>query len=225
MKAWLWVSVALTGLVLAGSLLVWENREDWLPEMVPTHWNADNVADAHTPRDQMFVPLMLMPGVMVLMLGLALAIPYLSPVKFKIEPFRPTYDYIMMLVVGLFAYLNFVITAAYLGLVTDVGQWIIGGCLLLIAAMGNVLGKVKRNFYVGIRTPWTLASDLVWDRTHRVGAWLFVAGGIVGLILLLAGVHPLASLSVFLVAAIAPVFYSLWLYKRLEKEGRLGEQP
>jgi uncharacterized membrane protein len=225
MKAWLWVSVTLTAVVFAGSFLVWENREDWLPEMVPTHWNADNVADAHTPRDRMFVPLMLMPGVMVLMLGLALAIPSLSPVKFKIEPFRPTYDYIMMLVIAMFAYVSAVITAAYLGLVTDVGQWIIGGMLVFLGAMGNVLGKVKRNFYVGIRTPWTLASDLVWERTHRLGGWLMVAGSVAGLILLLAGVQPLASLGVFLVAAVTPVFYSLWLYKRLEKEGRLGEQP
>lgn len=224
MKAWLWVSVALTVLAVIVSWAVWENRDEWLPEQVPTHWNADNVADRHVPRDEMLTPLMLVPGMMVGMMALAVALPWLSPLKFKIEPFRPTYDYIMMLVLAMLFYMHLVITSAYMGLLTDVGQWIIGGCLVMLAAMGNVLGKVKRNFYVGIRTPWTLSSDLVWDRTHRVGAWCFVAGGVLGLIALLAGIHPLVALGVFGVAAISPVFYSLWLYKRLEKEGRLGEQ-
>ncbi|MFO0842432.1 MAG: SdpI family protein [Gemmataceae bacterium] len=224
MKAWLWVSVALTVLAVGVSWAVWENRDEWLPEQVPTHWNAANVADRHVPRDEMLTPLLLVPGMMVGMMALAVALPWLSPVKFKIEPFRPTYDYIMMLVVAMFFYMHVVITSAYMGLLTDVGQWIVGGILVLLGAMGNVMGKVKRNFYVGIRTPWTLASGLVWERTHRLGGWLMVAGSVAGLILLFAGVHPLASLGVLLVAAIAPVFYSLWLYKRLEKEGRLGEQ-
>ncbi|HRC87186.1 MAG TPA: hypothetical protein PK413_16395, partial [Thermoanaerobaculia bacterium] len=62
----------------------------------------------------------------VAMMALAVALPWLSPIKFKIEPFRPTYDYIMMLVVALFFYMHVVITSAYMGLLTDVGQWIVG---------------------------------------------------------------------------------------------------
>jgi uncharacterized membrane protein len=171
----------------------------------------------------MLPPLLIMPGAMVLMLILTLILPWLSPLKFKIEPFRPTYDYIMAVVVAMFAWLQVVILLGYMQAIDDIGKWIISGCLVALAAMGNVLGKVQRNFYVGVRTPWTLASDTVWIRTHRLAAWLFVAGGIVGLVLVLLGVHPLIAMSVFVVAAITPVFYSLWLYKRLEKQGRLGE--
>jgi uncharacterized membrane protein len=75
---------------------------------------------------------------------------------------------------------------------------------------------------MGVRTPWTLASDVVWERTHRLAAWLFTGGALVGLVLVLVGLHPLIAFAPFAVAALAPIFYSLVLYKRLEKEGRLG---
>jgi uncharacterized membrane protein len=224
MKTWVLLSIVCATLSLVGALVVYANRDAWLPEKVPTHWGASGEPDAWTDRDRMLPTLLLMPGIIVVMTGVGLALPWLSPLKFKIEPFRPTYDFIMGVVIVMFAYLNAVILLGYVGVVADVGKWIICGSMLCLAALGNVLGKVKRNFYVGIRTPWTLASDLVWDRTHRVGAWLFTAGGLVGFVLALAGVNPLIALSVFGVAAITPVFYSLWLYKRLEKQGRLGER-
>ncbi|MFO0880657.1 MAG: SdpI family protein [Gemmataceae bacterium] len=224
MKAWLLTSLLLMGLAVAGSLVVWNHREAWLPELVPTHWGPSGKPDAFTPRDGMLFPLLLVPGLMLLMIGIALVIPWLSPIRFRIEPFRPTYDFIMALIVAMFAYLHFVILAGYTQTLVQVDRWITCGMLLFIAALGNVMGKVKRNFYVGIRTPWTLASDLVWDRTHRLGAWMFVGGGLVGCLLVLVGVWPLLALGVFGVAAIVPVIYSLVLYKQLERQGRLNDQ-
>jgi uncharacterized membrane protein len=104
----------------------------------------------------------------------------------------------------------------------DVGRWTIAGAYLLFALLGNVLGKVQRNFWVGVRTPWTLASETVWTQTHRMAAWLFVAAGLLGFVATLAG-HSGLWLFVGLIAAIAlgPVVYSLVLYKRLERQGRL----
>lgn len=219
---WLWLAVVLAVAAAGGSLAVWANRAEWLPERVPTHWGIDGEPDAWTARERMLPALMVMPGLLAGVIGLSYLLPWLSPQKFKVEPFRPTYEYVMFLVVVIFAYLHAVILASYAGWVQDVGRWIVGGSLLALAAMGNVLGKVQRNFWIGVRTPWTLASDAVWVRTHRVAAWLFVAGGLLGLALVLAGVNGLIALGVFGVFAVAPVFYSLWLYKRLEKQGRLG---
>jgi uncharacterized membrane protein len=223
MRRWLLFSALLLALAVAASLLVWANRSTWLPEKVPTHWGPSGDPDAWVARDHMLPHLLLMPGVMVLVLAMWMVLPWLSPVRYKIEPFRPTYDYIMGLLMALFGYLHAVILLGYTESVTRVDRWITGGSLVAIAALGNVLGKVRPNFWIGVRTPWTLASETVWTRTHRLAAQLFVAGGVAGLVLLLAGVHPLIALSVFGVAAITPVFYSLWLYKRLEKQGRLGE--
>ena len=59
----------------------------------------------------------------------------------------------------------------------DIGRAMIGGMFLFFALLGNVMGKVRKNFYIGIRVPWTLASDRVWNDTHRLAAWMMVAGG------------------------------------------------
>lgn len=224
MKPWLMMALVLTVLALVGSAVVWEQREAWLPERVPTHWGPSGKPDGFTQRENMLVPLMLMPAMMVATIGMAYALPWLSPVRYKIEPFRPTYDYIMGLIVAMMAYLHAVTLAGYSETLVQVDRWMICGILLFVAALGNVLGKVQRNFYVGIRTPWTLASDVVWTRTHRLGAWLFVVGGLVGCVLVLCGVWPILAMSVFGVAALVPVIYSLVLYKRLEREGKLPEQ-
>jgi uncharacterized membrane protein len=225
MKPWLLVSMTVTVLVLAASLFVYIDRAEWLPEKVPTHWNARNEVDKVTPRDDMLVPLLLMPGVMVLMIGLAVILPWVSPQHFKVEPFRATWDYIMALMVCMFGYMSLVMLAAYTETVRELDfiRWLLGGLLVFLGMLGNRLGKVQRNFWMGIRTPWTLASDTVWIRTHRLAAWLFVSGAVIGLALLLAGVNPILCLGAFIVAAIIPVFYSLWLYKHLEKTGKLDK--
>jgi uncharacterized membrane protein len=93
---------------------------------------------------------------------------------------------------------------------------LIGGLFVVI---GNYLGKVRRNFFVGIRTPWTLTSDEVWARTHRVGGWLFVLAGIA--IIASAGstrlVLPLVLLASVGTAALISVAYSYLVYRQLHR--------
>ncbi len=86
--------------------------------------------------------------------------------------------------------------------------------------MGNVLGKVRRNFWVGVRTPWTLASDAVWNATHRVAARLYTAAGLVGALAVWLGAPLAVCFAAFLVVVILPGLYSLMLYKRFETQGR-----
>jgi uncharacterized membrane protein len=224
MNRWLLGSIVLTVLAATASAVVYVNRDAWLPEKIPTHWNGKGEADAWTTRDGVWVHLAIMPGTMAGMLLLLRALPWLSPKKFSLDSFRATYEYISALVIFLFAYIHGVLIAAQVAPGFDLLKWLIGGMLLILAALGNVLGKVKRNFYVGVKTPWTLASDTVWNSTHRLAAWLMVAGGVGGFVLVMLGVTPLVPLGLFFVAIVFPVFYSLWLYKRLEREGRL-EKP
>jgi uncharacterized membrane protein len=128
----------------------------------------------------------------------------------------------MFLLVAFFAALQGLMLAAAFEPALDVGRWIIAGAYLLFALLGNVLGKVQRNFWVGVRTPWTLASETVWTRTHRVAAWLFVGGGLAGFVATLAGVSGLwLFVGLIAVIALGPILYSLVLYKRLERQGKL----
>jgi uncharacterized membrane protein len=223
MSRWLGVMLGAAVAGLGVSLAVWANRAEWLPEDVPTHWGFSNEPDAWVKRDAAFWPLMIVPLMMFGFVGLAALLPWLSPRNFSVEPFRATYGYVMAVMGLMFLYLHLVIVGAQMGLLNDLPRWLVGGILIGMALLGNVLGKVRRNFWMGVRTPWTLANDQVWTKTHRLAAWLFVGGSVLGLVLLAVGLHPLIALAPFVLAALVPVFYSLWLYKRLEHEGRLGE--
>ena len=221
-----WLSAAATAIAFGASLVLYLNRERWLPAEVPTHWNIRNQVDATTPRDAILPMLLLTPGIMAAATLLALALPWLSPKPFSVESFRGTYNYIMLLIVLLFGWIHTALLLGFLwpALMGDVFiRMLVGGAFLFIALLGNVLGKVRRNFWIGVRTPWTLANDTVWNQTHRLAAWTFTAGGLIACVAAL--VHPLAGLIVgmaaILAAALIPVIYSAVLYKRLEKQGRL----
>ena len=85
----------------------------------------------------------------------------------------------------------------------------------------SVLGKVRKNFYVGVRVPWTLASDRVWNDTHRFAAWTMVGGSLIGFLMVIAGVPIIWAFAVLLGSTLSPVVYSFVHYKKLEREGAL----
>jgi uncharacterized membrane protein len=189
-----------------------------LPSTIPMHWNIHGKVDGYGPKATIF----LMPGVMFFLLGLFAVLPVLSPRSFEVDSFRATYLFIMVLIVGLMGYLQAVILyAAAHGAQVDVGRALVAGTFLFFAMMGNVLGRVRRNFYIGVRVPWTLASERVWNDTHRVAAWLFVACGLAGFVIALAGLPLAAAFAVLGVALVVPVVYSFVHYKQLERRGAL----
>ena len=86
---------------------------------------------------------------------------------------------------------------------------------LLLIVLGNYMSKLRKNFFMGIKTPWTLASDEVWDRTHRLAGKTFVIGGILFFFLPLIN-KSWYLLSVILFASLTPVIYSFVIYKQIE---------
>jgi uncharacterized membrane protein len=224
MTRWLYLALAFTFLAVAGTAYVWFFQYDQLPERVPVHWNIHNEPDGWTERANAWHYLILMPAVMVGMILLTLAIPWLSPKNFEVDSFRNTYGYIMALAVGLMGFMQVPIVMGTFGNQMPFGKMIIGGVFFFFALMGNVLGKVRRNFWMGVRTPWTLASDAVWNQTHRVTAWIFVVFGTLSPIVLLlvpGDTVVLWVVGAFLPVVFFPIIYSLVLYKRLERQGKL----
>jgi uncharacterized membrane protein len=193
-----------------------------LPDQIPTHWNIRNEVDGYGGKWTLFI----MPAVMVGLLALFYVLPALSPKSFEVDTFKPTYLYIMMLVVGLFAYIQGALLYMVRQSVTNgspvpFGQVFIAGMFLFFGLMGNVMGKVRKNFYIGIRVPWTLASDRVWNDTHRMAGRLWVAAGIVGFGLNLLGVPIFIPIILLVAAGLVPVAYSFFHYKALERRGAL----
>jgi uncharacterized membrane protein len=144
------------------------------------------------------------------------AIPRVDPLRQNIEKFRSQYDFFIL---GLTAFMFYVFALTIiwnLGLKFSMSTALVPAFALLVFFLGIFLGNVKRNWFVGIRTPWTLADDRVWDKTHKLGSKLFKVGGIVtlfGAFFPIAAFYfiffPIVVVSLFL------VFYSYLEYKKL----------
>jgi uncharacterized membrane protein len=208
------VSAALVAAALGASLVFYPQ----LPETIPMHWDLNGQVDRYGPKA---VALFLMPALMVGMIGLFRILQWLSPRHFEVDSFRATYLYIMVLVVAFFAYVHGAIVWSARSDAADPVRILFGGIFLLLAFLGNVLGRVRRNFWIGVRTPWTLASERVWNDTHRLAARLFFAVGLLGAVAVFLGVPFVAALVVFSTGILVPVVYSLVLYKRLAGRGEI----
>lgn len=187
-----------------------------LPERIPTHWNWKGEVDGWSSRS---FGSFFLPGMSAGLFLFFLALPWLSPKGFKLEPFLSTYNLIVVLVLALMAYIHIVTLQAALHPRLDVSRALIGGVFLLFGGIGLLLSRVKRNFWVGVRTPWTLASETVWDKTHHLSARLYFATGILGAVAVWLGVPAAVCFGLFMVIVFVPVVYSLVLYKQLEKQG------
>lgn len=221
MTRFYWIAaIGLT--VLAWAVSAWFYPS--LPQRIPTHWNIHGQVDGY--GDKLW-SVFLLPAFTTLMLVVFAFLPALSPKKFEVDAFRPTYLFIMLGMVALFAYMQAIILMATWQEVgggpkrIDLGRALVGGIFVFFALMGNVLGKVRKNFYIGVRVPWTLASDRVWNDTHRLAAWLMVAGGVVGLIIVLAGWPLPWAFGAMAISLFVPVVYSFIHYKALERRGAL----
>jgi uncharacterized membrane protein len=199
---------------LVGTLVAYSK----LPNIVPLHWNAQGHANGWGPKWTLFL---FGPGGMSAIVLLFSALPWLSPKKFEVDSFRATYLYIMIVIVAMMAYVQLLMLISALGVALDVTRAVEGGVCLLIALLGNVLGKVRRNFYLGIRTPWTIADERVWNVTHRFAAKTFFVGGLLGLLAVILRAPFWLPITAILVATLIPVIYSLIFYKQLEHHGEL----
>jgi uncharacterized membrane protein len=222
MNRWLIASIVLTLSAVGGPLYLYYARPDLLKEQIPTHSNAAGEVDKWTPREEILPQWLLLPGTMAFFVVLTVLLPWLSPKGFEVDRFGETFAFLMTVGVALFGYIQLLfVLGGVEGLQVDTTRWLLGGLSLFFAVLGNRLGKVQRNFWMGVRTPWTLASETVWILTHRLTAWLWVPGGLLLCIIGFAGLSIWLWLAGVLFIALTPVLYSLWLYKRLEKQGKL----
>jgi len=210
------VCLLLVAAALAATLLAWNH----LPARVPLHWNAHGRVDGYGPR---WMLLAAGPGAMLAELAIFAALPALSPKRFALESFARTYLRIMLAAVALAGYITAVLLWAALTGDADVTGALLAGVSVLIVVLGNVMGKVRRNFFIGIRTPWTLASERVWHATHRLAAKSMVAAGILGIgAALLGGIAGIVAwIAIVLAGVMVPVVYSFVHYRTLEREGTL----
>ena len=196
--------IIYSGVVVGAMTLlsVWAWTQLPADAQVPIHWGIDGRVDGYAPKD---VGLFLLPLVTAGVAALLAVIPRFEPRRANLERSGKAYGAIWIAVVTLLGAIHVLAIAVALGAELEVSRLILIGAGLLFVVIGNYLPTVRPNYLVGIRTPWTLASDLSWVRTHRVGGRLFVVEGLVLIVLGLAG----AGAEVLAVAIIGAVVVEL----------------
>jgi uncharacterized membrane protein len=209
------ISIGLFAISLIAAIVLYPT----LPDFVPIHWDINGNVDNFGEK---VWATFLMPGLMIAMLGLFLLLPKIDPKKFEVLNFRKTYGFLAVLLTGLLTYIHGFMLWGASNEVVATSKWLVVGILIFIAALGNVLGKTRRNFWIGIRTPWTLADERVWNETHRFGGRALMAGGVLGIFSILLNLPMWSALVWVGIAAISAILFSLIRYKQLERDGELS---
>ena len=187
-----------------------------LPEMAASHWNAAGQVDGYMPR---FWAAFLMPLVSIGLLLLFLVIPAIDPLKANIAKFRSYYNGFIALIIVFMLFIHAITLAWNLGYDQfNIGNAIIPAVGIILIFAGVITMKAKRNFFIGIRTPWTLSDDTVWEETHKLGGKLFIAAGIITMLSIFLGERGIwIMLPAALLAGLVPVVYSYIVWRRIVK--------
>jgi uncharacterized membrane protein len=186
---------------------------DRIPNPVPTHFDMNGTPNGFTPKP--FGAFIL--PVIIAFAGLILSVlPAISPRGYTLEAFGRVYEIVSITIIGVIFVIGVVALLQALGWRPPIDRIVVPLVGVILIVLGNFMGKLRRNFFIGIRTPWTLADEEVWFRTHRFGGPLFVIAGIV----LMAGAFFGSGISLLLpvviLAALIPVVYSYVIYRRLQ---------
>ena len=186
-----------------------------LPDRLPTHWGLSGEVDGWSGRTE---GAFFLPAIMVGTWALLAFLPRIDPRRKNYDKFRGTYDAIVATVLGLLLLVHIAILASGLGYSVPMGRVIPMAVGAVLIVLGNLLPRARPNWFVGIRTPWTLSNDRVWERTHRLGGLLFV---LTGIILIVAGLIPgVVSIGIAIAAGVLTTAVTLvYSYVAWRQEG------
>ncbi len=192
-----------------------------LPEKIPSHWNASGEIDAYANKE---VSLFIIPIITLLIVLLFTVLPKIDPLKKNYAAFMPYFRGFILIFVVFMLYLHALMIASGLGFIIKMNYWLMPAISALFLYMAVLLKKAKRNWFVGIRTPWTLSSDSVWKKTHALASKLFI---LYAILFLFAGFFEplfLPAIIAIILLVIALFAYSYFEYAKEEKESVKGEK-
>jgi len=201
-------TVIISGIVLL-CLLVSACLYPKIPERMATHWNAKGQVDGYMPKS---AGVFLMPGIMAFIAVFFKLIPKIDPLKLNYEKFRQYYDGFVIVLLVFMMCGQYFILLWNLGVKIRPNVFFPIGIGLLFFYGGILCEHVKKNWFVGIRTPWTLSSDAVWDKTHRIGGKLFKITGLI----VIAGVFFEKYIVFFILIPVLLITVFLLVYSYIE---------
>jgi len=187
-----------------------------LPEKMATHWNLEGKVDGYSPRlfGAFLLPLMTL--AIYLMMVIA---PVFDPRRENYPKFIKGYRLFRLVLVLFLTGLHLLILGFNLGYPLDIGRAVTLGVGILFALIGNFFPQIRHNYFFGIKTPWTLASEQVWRKTHRLGGKLFLGSGLLLMLSVFLADKPrfLLLMALVLGSSLVTMVYSYVIYKK-EKE-------
>lgn len=209
------ISKIITLTIILLSFLVGFYFYSQMPERMASHWNIRGEVDDYLPK---FWGLFLMPIISLVMFLLFLFIPQIDPLKANIKKFRKYFDVFVMLIILFLFYIYLLSILWNIGWRFDIGRLMVPALGLLFYYCGILVENAKMNWFIGIRTPWTMSNEKVWEKTHKVGGKLFKIAGVIAFlgVFLPAYAFSLVFIPVFCVT-IYTVIYSYLEYKKEKK--------
>jgi len=193
-----------------------------LPDQIPSHWNARGEIDQYSSKTfgVLFVPL--------LALGMYLflsVLPLIDPLHENFAKFGRVYFWIKAAMAVFMVGIYLASLYAAKGVEVSMATGVKVAVSLLFIFLGAVMGKIRKNYFVGIRTPWTLANEEVWDRTHKFGGTVFLIAGCVGLLgSLLPSDFFFVVIGAILGAVLVVTAYSYVIFVQLRRKQGAGMQ-
>ncbi|HEY0305735.1 MAG TPA: SdpI family protein [Longimicrobiales bacterium] len=208
-RRWLGFTFAFAALLFSAVVY------DRLPDQIPTHFNLAGEPDDWTGR---FWGAFLMPLLGMVMYGLFHLFPRISPRRANLDRFEDTYWLIANATLAFLSALHVLVLGRALGWPIDITSAILLGVGAMFMIIGNVLPRTRSNWWIGIRTPWTMESENVWRATHRLAGKTFMIGGAFTIIgaLLPPDIRPWVAIGALAIGGFIPVIYS-YLYWRRER--------
>jgi len=187
-----------------------------MPSEMASHWNAQGEVDDYMSK---FWSLFLMPFVSLGLLVLFLVIPKIDPLKKNIEKFRSYFDNFILLII-LFLFYIYCLTVAWnLGYRFSMGKVMLPSLAILFYYAGILIENAKSNWFIGIRTPWTLSNKKVWEETHRMGGKLFKGAALIALLGFLFPEQAIWFVVIpIILASLSSICYSYFLYQKKQKQ-------
>jgi len=214
-KFWLSIIILIVQVILALYLSSYIADD----AKIPSHWNIQGEIDGYSSK---WTAVLLFAGINILLFIFMLALPYIS-IRYRNAPerFSRMVPLITNIVIFFFAVIHIYTLLIGAELVSANGCFIYYALGLMFILLGNILPKMPSSFFIGIRTPWTLSSESVWRKTHKVGGICFVVSGLLMIFITAIWGNNATAITImfvqFLLLVLYPVAYSFFLYKNSDK--------
>ena len=205
-KKLFYVSLCIAILVMLINLIAFP----YLPNKIPVHWGLNGEVDRYGSKLEQ----LLMSALPIVLLFVFYYVPSIDPKKESFRKHSKAYSTINLMIIVFLSGINLIALINALGVPIQFSIVVPVFLGILFIGIGNYTSQIRPNYFVGFRTPWALASEHVWRKTHRFGGYVFIIIGLVPFLSIIIGGKAMILFLVVLFIGIASIYlYSYWVFK------------